>query len=133
MRNIVLIMLFPLLSFSQPKDSVKVKDSIEIVQNLKKLDKINSETKKLLYESKKIKKERNSLLDRLTNYIKDILSENKKEPDISDIQGLKPEQHEPLEEPKEVTEQKPRSGFLRWLKNIFTKHKPDEENIISTN
>lgn len=124
-------MLLPLLSFSQPKDSTKQKDSIEIVQNLKKLDKVNSETKKLLNESQKIKKERNSLLNRLTNYIKDILSENKKEPDLSDINAVKPEQYEPLEEPKEITEQKPKSGFLKWLKNIFTKTKTNEETIIS--
>jgi len=132
MKKIVVIMLFPLLSFSQPKDSVKVKDSIEIVHNLKKLDKINSETKKLLNESKKIKKERNSLLDRLKNYIKNLLSENKKEPNISDIQGTKPDQYEALDEPKEITEQKPKSGFLKWLKNIFTKNKTDESENINT-
>lgn len=133
MKNILLILLIPLMSFSQAKDSATVKDSIERVVILKKINEKQTNINKSLKEYKKLDKEVNTLLKKLVTFYKKMIAERTKtkEPDLSDLNAIKPQEYEPIEEPKESIEQKPRSKIIMWLKSIFTKTKTDETDIIS--
>lgn len=124
-----------MLCSAQPKDSIKVPDSIEIVNNIKKLDKVNHENQQLLKKSAKIEQERDNRFERLMTYIKNLLRE-KHSTDArqsarpfgyNDGKAVKPDEYETIEEPKENIEQKPKNFISRILSKIFNwKSKPKD-------
>ena len=120
--------LFSILCFSQVKDSAMVEknqDSTELVKKMKELQVKNKEIKDLLAESKKLNKNTETLLKKVTFYVRRVFvstnNSNRINNNSSDIKGLKPEEYNPLREEKVSLEQKPKSIFGRIIYSLFGK------------